>query len=949
MSGNQDNQELNKISHDPENGPWMTRDRRGRARREEEVMGNPPVSGPAGEDGTLPILEVDISSLNHFPSLPLPAGAPLGQGGSLQGPSNQEGGAQAAEGGQQGVQVPITEGDGAGEANLEAPKSVEGEAKPDSEDDDLQVVQQVFMANPTTDYRLKNEQYRARVKANVEKKRQLMKKKSTKKSPAFIALEQRHRARVGNNSEQHVEFPMNRMRAAFRIPRNSEAMEQDQEPEMATVSEQESEPMTTDGASSDSTQQGPGVQMETESSHHDTGAPQGGARTDGNKGTNSGKVTDFLNNPPRVFNTTHARRQPRESVASRWDAIRRTTPEVLSRATHSQPGPVSQNPLVDFLSNMRQKSNVEVRDYMSANVLRSHVAQSQAQVGSDDREPLPPGTEEPSASGNGVDGGDQVVTPPDVNVDDDNQGLSESQLSELVEKWRLMTAAERDDLNLTEGQAALVARMAKSRKKRQQKLRKYARLANEREQIGEYYEMQRERALDGSSSQARQPGTGTQEKKSSLPPPQKRAKITSSESRNIRGPPGTTPHSAMGGVTAWLDAYLVRGPEADDTIYGSSRDIISQQGPVLLSNLRAVVPATRHHIGRRQVDWFQQPAWGAANVHLLPYGPESEQTRRLLRYHRVTVDRYTNVATIDPPEQGTGPFLSNSPLVFASQVNQILYDIDRGLSMCQVCGGDHAKSEAPIRVLVTSSEILAGVIHQGSMLKPMEGSEEVRAVAPSECFEVVCLPDDLKANVLDVITALFSKAPRRLVFLIHMGIPLIDDRETSQSVYEHLKALRTQVSKLGNAGARAFIAPPLWGEVSMLQAVRDKFEVATPSVSRDIELARLSKLVVDHNKSMVAHHARRYGQPPRVPGWDRFISDPVEVTETDLNLRPVVRRRDELDTIQHNNVSILEAGTTWQAPPEVPVGTKCIFMKQRPLLDLVTGTFSFIEHLDGGW
>ena len=63
----------------------------------------------------------------------------------------------------------------------------------------------------------------------------------------------------------------------------------------------------------------------------------------------------------------------------------------------------------------------------------------------------------------------------------------------------------------------------------------------------------------------------------------------------------------------------------------------------------------------------------------------------------------------------------------------------------------------------------------------------------------------------------------------------------------------------------------------------------------------------------------------------------------------VVRRRDELDTIQLNNVSILEAGTTWQAPPGVPAGTKCIFMKQRPLLDLVTGTFSFIERLDGGW
>ena len=86
-----------------------------------------------------------------------------------------------------------------------------------------------------------------------------------------------------------------------------------------------------------------------------------------------------------------------------------------------------------------------------------------------------------------------------------------------------------------------------------------------------------------------------------------------------------------------------------------------------------------------------------------------------------------------------------------------------------------------------------------------------------------------------------------------------------------------------------------------------------------------------------------------MPGWDRFVSDPVEVSGTDLHLRPVVRRKEESDTIQRNNVSILESGSTWQAPPGVPAGTKCIFLKQRPLLDLVTGTFAFIEHLDGGW
>ena len=61
----------------------MTRDRRGRARMEEEVRSNPVVAGPAGEDGTLPTLEIDLNSFNHFPTLPLPAGAPLGQEGSL--------------------------------------------------------------------------------------------------------------------------------------------------------------------------------------------------------------------------------------------------------------------------------------------------------------------------------------------------------------------------------------------------------------------------------------------------------------------------------------------------------------------------------------------------------------------------------------------------------------------------------------------------------------------------------------------------------------------------------------------------------------------------------------------------------------------------------------------------------------------------------------------------
>ena len=85
------------------------------------------------------------------------------------------------------------------------------------------------------------------------------------------------------------------------------------------------------------------------------------------------------------------------------------------------------------------------------------------------------------------------------------------------------------------------------------------------------------------------------------------------------------------------------------------------------------------------------------------------------------------------------------------------------------------------------------------------------------------------------------------------------------------------------------------------------------------------------------------------PSWDRFISDPVEESSTDLHLRPVVRRKEELDTIQMNNVTILETGATRKAPSGVVPGTKCLDLKQRPLFDPVTNTFAFLEQLDWGW
>ena len=75
----------------------------------------------------------------------------------------------------------------------------------------------------------------------------------------------------------------------------------------------------------------------------------------------------------------------------------------------------------------------------------------------------------------------------------------------------------------------------------------------------------------------------------------------------------------------------------------------------------------------------------------------------------------------------------------------------------------------------------------------------------------------------------------------------------------------------------------------------------------------------------------------------------MEESSTDLYLRPVVRRKEELNTIQMNNVTILEAGATRKAPSGVVPGTKCLDRKQRPLFDPVTNTFAFVEQLDGGW
>ena len=59
----------------------------------------------------------------------------------------------------------------------------------------------------------------------------------------------------------------------------------------------------------------------------------------------------------------------------------------------------------------------------------------------------------------------------------------------------------------------------------------------------------------------------------------------------------------------------------------------------------------------------------------------------------------------------------------------------------------------------------------------------------------------------------------------------------------------------------------------------------------------------------------------------------MEESGTDPHLRPVVRRKEELDTIQMNNVTILEAGATRKAPSGVVPGTKCLNLKQRPLFD----------------
>ena len=71
----------------------------------------------------------------------------------------------------------------------------------------------------------------------------------------------------------------------------------------------------------------------------------------------------------------------------------------------------------------------------------------------------------------------------------------------------------------------------------------------------------------------------------------------------------------------------------------------------------------------------------------------------------------------------------------------------------------------------------------------------------------------------------------------------------------------------------------------------------------------------------------------------------MEESSTDLYLRPVVRRKEELDTIQMNNVTILEAGVTRKPPSGIVPGTKCLDLKQRPLVDPENSSHSWSSWL----
>ena len=284
-------------------------------------------------------------------------------------------------------------------------------------------------------------------------------------------------------------------------------------------------------------------------------------------------------------------------------------------------------------------------------------------------------------------------------------------------------------------------------------------------------------------------------------------------------------------------------------------------------------------------------------------------------------------------------------------MNQLQYDIDSSkgnfseFPRCVSCSQPHSRSEGPLNVLLTYSEVVATCFVPGGTQRYIGQPKDGVVLQSIDCFESVCLQGDLQARVLDQMHMLYGNTTRSMNIIVNLGADAILSGETGESVFHRLENIAQDLTWLGKSkgGNLVFITPPLWCEDAVVLA--DKHNRGGPAmISSFAEFSSLTKLIVSSNKRKANETARSTSKSwlslRSIPAWENFVFNSVSESVVDQNGNMRRTRRVSIT----DNVASARAGRECDLKG-VPLDTRVLFLKQKPLLELVTQTFRYLNAI----
>ena len=402
-------------------------------------------------------------------------------------------------------------------------------------------------------------------------------------------------------------------------------------------------------------------------------------------------------------------------------------------------------------------------------------------------------------------------------------------------------------------------------------------------------------------------------------------------------------------------AYLSGSSNVPNVCSGSHYDLITIKGEVTMVDLRGIRHAGIGIVGAGEVEWNIPSDWGATTPLLYPAGPKD--SFRTLRTHVLARKGNSNeLSTILPV---TSESLENwgaeptreAPQIFSSMLNQCQYDIDSSkgnfseFPRCVSCSQPHSRSEGPLNVLLTYSEVVATCFIPGGTQRYIGQPKDGVVLQTIDCFESVCLQGDLQARVLDQMHMLYGNTTRSMNIIVNLGADAILSGETGESVFHRLENIAQDLTWLGKSkgGNLVFITPPLWCEDAVVLA--DKHNRGGPAtISSYAEFSSLTKLIVSSNKRKANETARSTSKSwlslRSIPAWENFVFNSVSESVVDQNGNMCRTRRVSIT----DNVASARAGRECDLKG-VPLDTRVLFLKQKPLLELVTQTFRYLNAI----